>query len=177
MAASENDRLPPDGWDLRVASCRRLLASLRELLIGRGYVLRSAPDDFAGSSAFSGELLGEKDSLRRDAAYLGLGITLLPTLLLTSLGINFIRQSRYTFRTVAGIGVEGAPQPCPDAGADDAPADVRIVLRMEAGPPREGGGIWRPTGDRREVARLADERRRFEQDITELLRSMEVPPR
>jgi hypothetical protein len=176
VAASGSDRLPPANWDIRVTSCRRLLGSLQEILAGRGYVLRPAPEHPAASSALSSELLGEKDSLRRDAAYLGLGIGLLPTLVLTSLGIRFIRQSRYTFRTVAGIGVEGATLPCPDGGAEDAPADVRIVLRVEAGPPREGGGIWRPTDDRREVARLDDERRRLEQDITELLRSMEASP-
>ena len=176
MAASGSDRLPPAGWDIRVASCRRLLGSLQEILAGRGYVLRPAPEHLAASSALSSELLGEKDSLKRDAAYLGLGIALLPTLVLTSLGIRFIRQSRYTFRTVAGIGVKSATRPCPGGGADDTPADLRIVLRVEAGPAREGGGIWRPTGDSREVARLADERRGLEQDITKLLRSMEAPP-
>jgi hypothetical protein len=176
VAASRSDPLPPAGWDLRVISCRRLLGSLEELLSARGYVLRPAPAHPAGSSALSSEFVGEKDSPKRDAAYLAVGIALLPTLLLTSLGVRFIRQSRYTFRTVAGIGVEGMFRPCPDAGAEDAPADVRVVLQVEAGAAREGGGIWRPTEDRREVARLADERRRLEQDITELLRSMEAPP-
>lgn len=178
MAASRSDAPPSAGWDVRVASCRRLLGSLRELLIGRGYVLKSAPALPAGPSFFASELVCEKDSPKRDAAYLGLGIALLPTLLLTNLGVNFIRQSRYTFRTVVRIGVEGTTLQCPDAGLEDAPADVRIVLRVEAGPAREeGGGIWRSTDDRREVARLADERRRLERDIAESLRSIEALPR
>ncbi len=177
VSASERDGVPPAAWDARVTSYRGLRASLQELLIGRGYALRSAPAHPAGPSAFSGDFLGEKDSPKRDAAYLAFGIALLPTLLLTSLGIRFIRQSRYTFRTVVRIGVEGKSRPFSDAGTEDTPGDVRVVLRVEAGPAREGGGIWRPTDDRREVARLADERRGLEQGITELLRSMEVPRR
>lgn len=175
MVASGSEHVLPDGWNVRVASCRSLVDSLRELLVGRGYVLRSAPAEPAVSGVFTSEVLAEKDWPRRDAAYLGLGIALLPTLLLTSLGLNFIRQSRYTFRTVAGISVNGMTEICPDAGSGDAAADVRIVLHVETGPAREGGGIWRPIDDRSGLARLADERRRLEQDITELLRSMQAP--
>jgi hypothetical protein len=157
-------------WNVRVSSCPLLLRALQELVVERGYVSdgEQLPPEAAaaGPGDYRGEVTGEKDSPKRDLPYLALGIALLPTVLLTTLGISFIRQSRYTFRTVVRIGVEGASR--------DAGGEVRIVLQLEAGAARDGGGIWRPTDHRGELARLAGERRRLEQRVTDLLRSMTV---
>ena len=109
------------------------------------------------------------------------GIVLLPTVLLTTLGMTFIRQSRYSFRTVVRIGVEGetgfaagVDLAMVDTEAADASGAVRVSLHVEAGAARDEGGIWRRTADRREVARLAEERRRLEQGLSDLLRSIDM---
>jgi hypothetical protein len=157
-------------WNVRVSSCPLLLRALQELLVERGYVSdgEQLPPEAAaaGPGDFRGEVAGERDSPKRDLPYLVLGIALVPTILLTTLGISFIRQSRYTFRTVVRIGVEGA--------SHEAGGEVRIILQLEAGAARDDGGIWRPTDHRGELAGLAGERRRLEQGVTELLQSMGV---
>jgi hypothetical protein len=135
----------------------------------------------ADSAGFRSELQGEKDLPKRDAAYMVVGIVLLPTVLLTSLGMTFIRQSRYSFRTVVRIGVEGetgfaagVDLDMADTEAADASGAVRVSLHVEAGAARDEGGIWRRAADRREVARLAEERRRLEQGLSDLLRSIDM---
>lgn len=178
MTESEETRTSPPGWDVRVTSHRDLLGALRAFLDDRGYVHRRAAADSAG---FRSELQGEKDLPKRDAAYMVVGIVLLPTVLLTTLGMTFIRQSRYSFRTVVRIGVEGetgfaakVDLDMVDTEAADASGAVRVSLHVEAGAARDEGGIWRHTDDRREVARLAEERRRLEQGLSELLRSIDA---
>lgn len=178
MTESAEARTPLPGWDIRVTSHRDLLGALRAFLNDRGYVHRRTA---AYSAGFRSELQGERDSPKRDAAYMVVGILLLPTVLLTSLGMTFIRQSRYSFRTVVRIRVEGetgfaaeVDLDMVDTGVADASGAVRVSLHMEAGAARDEGGIWRHTDDRREVAKLADERRRLEQGLSGLLRSIDV---
>ena len=178
MTESAETRTSPPGWDVTVTSHRDLLGALRTFLNDCGYVHRRTAADSVG---FRSELQCEKDSPKRDAAYLAIGILLLPTILLTSLGITFIRQSRYSFRTVVRIGIEGETGFAAEVDLDmvgteaaDASGAVRVSLHVEAGAARDEGGIWRHTDDRREVARLAEERRRLEQGLSELLRSIDA---
>ncbi len=185
VAAFDGGGLPPAVWDVRVLSRLALLEALERLLKERGYVpgreLPRPAGAASGSGSSEAELRGEKDWPKRDWPYLVFGVALLPTILLTTLGIRFMKQSWYTFRTVVSIGVEGNPRPVPDPdssqadiGARDVAGEVRVRLQVAAGRARDEGGIWRPTDDEGEVARLSAERRQLEQGISELLRSMDV---
>jgi hypothetical protein len=168
-------------WDVRVASPRKLFRALHDFLDDRGYVheyepLKAEPDAIGGTAVFKSELLGKSDSPRRDWAYLLFGIFLLPTILLTTLGIRFIRQSRYTMRTIARIGVEGeaylakgGTQGTVQSEVLDVVSDARITLDVEAGAARDEYKIWRPTENRRELIMVAEERQKLEDDLFGLL--------
>lgn len=178
MTEAAETRTPPPGWDVRVTSHRDLLGALQAFLSDRGYAHRRTAADSAG---FGSELQSVKDLPKRDTAYLVAGIVLLPTVLLTSLGMSFIRQSRYSFRTVVRIRVEGEPGFSAEvdldmagATAEHASGAVRVSLHLEAGAARDEGGIWRRAENRREVARLAEERRRLEDGLSALLGSIDM---
>lgn len=167
--------------DIRVASPRKLFRDLHDFLDKHEYAhkyepLRAEPDAIDGLAIFKNELLGKKDVQRRDRAYLLFGIILLPTLLLTSLGLRFIRQSSYTFRAVARIDVEGeaylARESTKDAGQSetlDVVSDARITFELQAGAARGDYGIWRPTDSRRDLEALDEERRMLEEELAAYL--------
>jgi hypothetical protein len=171
-------------WDVRVASPRKLFRALHDFLDDLGYVheyepLKAEPDAIGGTAIFKSELLGRSDFPRRDLAYLWFGVLLLPTILLTNLGINFIRQSRYTMRTIARIGVEGEaystrgePQSTVQSEVLDVFSDARVTLDVTAGPARGEYKIWRPTENKRELRRVAEERQKLEDGLFGLLLRM-----
>ena len=161
-------------WDVRVASPRKLFRDLRYFLDEHEYEHKSEPDAIDGLAIFKSELLGRKDTQRRDWAYLIFGIILLPTILLTTLGIRFIKQSRYTYRTVASIGVEGeaylAKESLQDIGRSetlDVVSDARVTLSLNAGAARGDYGIWRPTDNKHDLTSLEEERDRLEKALSQ----------
>ena len=168
-------------WDVRVASPRKLFRALHDFLDDRGYVheyepLKTERDAIDGCAVFKSELTGKMDSLRRNRAYLIFGIILLPTILLTTLGISFIRQSRYTLRTIVSVSVEGEAYLARDSKRGpvrsevlDMVSDARVTLELKSGPAKGDAGIWTPSDDRREVTRLAGERQALEEGLSELL--------
>jgi hypothetical protein len=174
-------------WDVRVASPRRLFRALHDFLDEWGYLheyepLRVEADALSGTAVFKSQLLGKIDTPKRDRPYLVFGIILLPTLLLTSLGTRFIRASRYTRRTLATIGVEGeaylARGEAQGAAQDDVPdvvSDARITLDITAGAARGDFAIWKPTDNKRELARLVEEKRQLEGAISAVLAGMALP--
>ena len=167
--------------DIRVASPRKLFRDLHDFLDKHEYMhkyepLKAEPDAIDGLAIFKSELLGKKDVQRRDRAYLVFGIILLPTLLLTNLGLQFIRQSRYIFRATARIDVEGeaylAKESTEDAGQSetlDVVSDARVTFELQAGAARGDYGIWKPTDSRRDLAALEEERRMLEEELAEYL--------
>ena len=166
-------------WDVRVASPRKLFRDLHDFLDEHEYEhkyepLKSEPDAIDGLAVFKSELLGRKDTPRRDWAYLIFGIILLPTILLTTLGIRFIRESRYTFRTIASIGVEGeaylAKESIQDIGQSetlDVVSDARVTFNVKAGAARGDYGIWKPTDNKNDLTDLEEERNRLEEALSE----------
>jgi hypothetical protein len=166
-------------WDVRVASPRKLFRDLHDFLDEHEYEhkyepLKSDPDAIDGLAIFKSELLGRKDTPRRDWAYLIFGIILVPTILLTTLGIRFIEQSRYTYRTVASIGVQGeaylAKESVQDIGQNeilDVVSDARVTLNLKAGAARGDYGIWRPTDNKHDLTRLEEELNRLEEALSE----------
>jgi hypothetical protein len=167
--------------DVRIASPRKLFRDLQAFLDRNEYThriehLNSESDDVDNIAIFKGELLGKKDVARRDRAYLWFGIILLPTILLTNLGTQFIRQSRYTFRTVARICVEGegilARQSTEGAGQNGTPdmiSDAGITFELAAGAARGDYGIWKHTDNKRNLAVLEAERTRLEVELSKYL--------
>ncbi len=171
-------------WDVRVASPRKLFRALHDFLDELGYVheyepLKAEPDAIGSMAIFKSELLGKSDFPRRDLAYLWFGILLLPTILLTNLGTQFIRQSRYTMRTIARISVEGeaystrgeAQSPV-QSEVLDVVSDARVTLDVTAGPARGEHKIWRPTENKRELRKVAEERQKLEDGLFGLLLRM-----
>ncbi|MCJ7522906.1 MAG: hypothetical protein MUP21_11935 [Dehalococcoidia bacterium] len=168
-------------WDVRIASSRKLFRALHDFLDDRGYVheyepLKAEPDAIHGTAIFKSELLGKSDFPKRDWAYLVFGILLLPTILLTNLGIRFIKQSRYTMRTIARIGVEGeaylakeGAQGTVQSEVLDVVSDARVTLDVTAGAARGEYKIWRPTENKRELIRVAEERQKLEDGLFGLL--------
>ena len=167
--------------DIRVASPRKLFSALHDFLDERGYMheyepLEAAHDTIGGMAVFKDELLGKRDAPRRDRAYLFVGIILLPTILFTTLGISFIGQSRYTLRTLVSISVEGKPYLAEDSkrgltqvGEPGVGGNARITVGLRAGTAKGDMDIWKPADTRREVVRLAEERRRLEEGLSGLL--------
>jgi len=167
--------------DIRVASPRKLFRDLHDFLDDHGYShkyepLKAEPDAIRGLAVFRSELLGKRESTRRDWLYLIFGIILLPTILLTNLGLQFIRQSRYTFRTAARIGVEGeaylARESTPGAEQGenlDVVSDARVTFELSAGTARGDYGIWRPTDNRGDQAALEEERQKLEGELSKYL--------
>jgi hypothetical protein len=180
------DRPLPRKWDVRIASPRKLFRALHDFLDERGYTheyepLRAEPDAISGTAIFKAGLLGKSDSARRDSAYLAAGILLLPAILLTSLGIRFVRQSRYYMRTLVSIGVEGeaylAKGAAPGVGQNevlDVVSEVRITLEVTAGVAQYDYDIVKPTDNKRELMALEEERRRLEEDLSEMLTDMDM---
>jgi hypothetical protein len=174
-------------WDVRVASPRKLFRALHDFLDQWRYVheyepLRAEADALSGTAVFKSRLVGKIDTPRRDCPYLAFGIVLLPTILLTSLGMRFIRASRYTQRTVATIGIEGEAYlpraQVEGAGQNEVPdviSDARITLDITAGAARGDYGIWKPTDVRRELARLAEEKQQLETSLSDLLTELALP--
>ncbi|UCG84367.1 MAG: hypothetical protein JSW38_06020 [Dehalococcoidia bacterium] len=171
--------------DIKVASLRKLLSGLHALLDARGYIYEYDPqeteiaaiDNIAG---FKDGLVSRRDSPRRDRAYLVLGIILLPTILFTTLGISFIRQSRYTLRTVVSISVERETHHAEDnkqgqvqGEVPDTLSNARITVELRAGTAKGDTDIWKPADTRREVIRLVEERRLLEEGLSELLLSID----
>jgi len=168
-------------WDVRVASPRKLFRALHDFLDDRGYVheyepLKAERDAIDGCAIFKSELTGKVDSLRRDRAYLIFGIILLPTILLTTLGISLIKQSRYTLRTIISVSVEGEAYLARDSKRGpvrsevlDVVSDARVTLELKSGLAKGNDGIWKPSDDRREAIRLAGERQALEEGLSQLL--------
>jgi hypothetical protein len=177
----------PSTWDVRAASPRGLLLSLQDFLVERGYLCEyeppeAEPDAGSGPVSFKSELIGKRDSPRRDRAYLGFGLFLLPTILLTTLGIRFLKASRYYLRTIASISVEGETYPARGRGQGavqsdelDVVCDARVTLDMTAGAAQGDYEIVRPTEDKRELVRLAEEQRELQRQLAELLPTITVP--
>ena len=177
----------PSTWDVRVASPRRLLLSLRDLLVERGYLCEYEPPEaetnaVSGPASFKSDLIGKRDSPRRDRAYLVFGLLLLPTILLTTLGIQFLKASRYYLRTIARISVEGEAYPTRGRGQGavqsdelDVVCDARVTLDMTAGVAQGDYEIVRPTEDKRELVRLAEEQRELQRQLAELLSKIALP--
>ncbi|TET18048.1 MAG: hypothetical protein E3J81_01015 [Dehalococcoidia bacterium] len=173
----------PSTWDVRVASPRRLLLSLHNFLDEHGYAHEYEPSEAepnagSGPAIFKSELIGKRDSPRRDRAYLVFGLLLLPTILLTTLGIQFLKASRYYLRTIARISVEGEVYPTRGGGQGtvqsgelDTVCDARVTLDMTAGVAQGDYEIVRPTEDKRELVRLAEEQRQ----LSELLPTIALP--
>jgi hypothetical protein len=173
--------------DIRIASPRKLLSALQALLDARGYIHEYELQETEGAAidntaGFKDELLGRRDSPRRDRAYLLFGIILLPTVLLTTLGISFIRQSRYTLRTVVSISVEREPYRAEDSKqvmaqseVPDAVSNTRVTVELRAGTAKGDMDIWKPADTRREVIRLAAERRLLEEELSALLLEIDHP--
>lgn len=174
-------------WDIRVASPRKLTRALHDFLDERGYVCEyepseAGPDAGSGVAVFKGELIAKRDSPRRDLAYIVFGLLLLPTVLLTTLGIQFLKASRYYLRTIARISVEGKVYPTKgegrgtfQSGVLDVGSDVRVTLDMTAGVAQGDYEIVRPTEDKRELVRLAEEQRELERQLSELLPTIALP--
>ena len=174
-------------WDVRVASPRRLLLSLQDFLIERGYLCEyeppeAEPDAGSGPASFKSELIGKRDSPRRDRAYLVFGLFLLPTILLTTLGIQFLKASRYYLRTIARISVEGEAYPTRGGGQGavqsdelDVVCDAKVTLDVTAGVAQGDYEIVRPTEDKRELVRLAEEQRELQRQLAQLLPSIALP--
>ena len=177
----------PSTWDGRVASTRKLTRALHDFLDERGYVCEyepsgAEPDAGSGVAFFKSELIAKRDSPRRDLPYIVFGLLLLPTILLTTLGIRFLKESRYYLRTIARITVEGKVHPtrggtqgAVQSEAPDVVADVRVTLEVTAGTAQGDYEIVRPTEDKRELARLAKEQRKLEKQLSKLLRTMALP--
>ena len=177
----------PSTWDVRAASPQRLLLSLHDFLVERGYLCEyelpeAEPDAGSGPASFKSELIGKRDSPRRDRAYLGFGLFLLPTVLLTTLGIQFLKASRYYLRTIARISVEGEAYPTRGRGQGavqsdelDVVCDARVALDMTAGVAQGDYEIVRPTEDKRELVRLAEEQRELQRQLAELLSKIALP--
>jgi len=176
----------PSTWDVRVASPRRLLRSLHDFLDERGYVHEYEPtgaeaDAISGVAVFKSELIGKRDSPRRDVAYVVFGLLLLPTILLTTLGIRFLKESRYYLRTIARISVEAELHPTKGGGqgavrseALDVVSDAKVTLDVTAGVAQGDYEIVRPTEDKRELMRLAEEQRELQRQLSELLPTIAV---
>ena len=167
--------------DIGSASASKLISALHDFLDERGFIheyepLKAGHDSIDDMTVFKHELLGKRDSPRRDRAYLFLGIVLLPTILFTTLGISFISQSRYTLRTLVSISVEGKPYLAEDneqgpvqGEVPDSGKAARITVALRAGTAKDDMDIWKPADTRREVVRLAEERRRLEEGLSGLL--------
>lgn len=168
-------------WDIEVTSLRNLLRALHDFLNERGYMHEDQLPEaecnaIHGMTGFKDELICKRDTTRRDRAYLVFGIILLPTILLTTLGISFISQSRYTLRTIVSISVEGeahiaenSKQGPVQSEVLNAVSDARITVYLRAGTARGDMDIWKPADTKREVMRLVEERRRLEEGLSELL--------
>ena len=167
--------------DIKAASQQNLLRVLHGFLDERGYTHKhksceAERNSIDGSTGLKDELIYKRDTSRRDRAYLVLGIILLPTILLTTLGLSFIRESRYTLRTVVSIYVEEEARLSENNMRDsakgelpDTASDVRVTVHLRAGTAKGGMDIWKPADTRREVSRLAAERRLIEERLSELL--------
>ena len=177
----------PSTWDIRMASLRKLTGALHDFLYERSYVCEYEPSEAepnagSGPAVFKSELIAKRDSPRRDRAYLVFGLLLLPTILLTTLGIQFLKASRYYLRTIARITVEGEVYPTKgegrgtfQSGVLDVGSDVRVTLDMTAGVAQGDYEIVRPTEDKRELVRLAEEQRELERQLSELLPTIALP--
>ena len=171
----------PGTWDVRGASPRKLTRALHDFLDERGYVCEYEPPEdepYAGSGVaiFKSELIGKKDSPRRDIAYIVFGLLLLPSILLTTLGIRFLKESRYYLRTIARISVEGEVYPTKGGEQGAVPSEaldiacnVSVALDVTAGVAQGDNEIVRPTEDKHELVRLAEEQRELERQLSELL--------
>lgn len=177
----------PSTWDVRIASTRKLTRALHDFLDERGYVCEYEPSEAepeagSGVAIFKSELMTKRDSPRRDLPYIVFGLLLLPTILLTTLGIRFLKESRYYLRTIARIALEGEVHPTKggtqgtvQSEAPGVVADIRVTLEVTAGTAQGDYEIVRPTEDKRELVRLAQERRELEEQLSELLRAMALP--
>ena len=177
----------PSTWDVRVASPRKLTRALHDFLDERGYVCEyepseAEPDAGSGMAIFKSELIGKRDSPRRDLAYIVFGLLLLPTILLTTLGIQFLKASRYYLRTIARISVEAELHPTKGGGRGtvqrevlDVVSDARVTLDVTAGVAQGDYEIVKPTEDKRELVRLAGEQRELERQLSELLPTIALP--
>ncbi len=177
----------PSTWVVRAASPRRLLLSLHDFLDERGYLCEYEPSEAepnagSGPASFKSELIGKRDSPRRDLPYIVFGLLLLPTILLTTLGIQFLKASRYYLRTIARISVEGEAYPTRGGGQGaaqseelDVVCDARVTLDMTAGVAQGDYEIVRPTEDKRELVRLAEEQRELQRQLAELLHTIALP--
>ena len=168
-------------WDLRAASFRNLVARLRDFLDERGYVheyelLKAEVDSTTGVTVFKCRLVGKREIPKRDLPYLVFGFLLLPTIVLTSLGIRFVRESRYSLRTVVNITVEGeghianrAAQVSMQSELPDMVMSASVALDVRAGAALGDYEIVRPTEDKHEMMKTAEEQRDLENGLSELL--------
>jgi len=177
----------PSTWDVRIASPQKLTRALHDFLDERGYLCEYEPSEaepnaISSKAIFKSELIGKRDSPRCDMAYIVFGLLLLPTILLTGLGIRFLKQSRYYLRTIARITVEGEVYPAKGGGQGavqsevlDVVSDARVTLDMTAGVAQGDYEIVRPTEDKRKLVRLAEEQRELERQLSELLATIALP--
>lgn len=177
----------PSTWDVRAASPRELTRALHDFLDEGGYVCEYEPSEpepnaSSGVAIFKTELIAKRDYPRRDLPYIVFGLLLLPTVLLTTLGIRFLKESRRYLRTIARITVEGEVHPTKGGGQGavqseglDVISDARVTLDMIAGVAQGNYEIVRPTEDKRELARLAEEQRELERHLSELLPTIDLP--
>jgi len=174
-------------WDVSVASPRKLFRALHDFLDEHGYVheyepLKAEPDAIGGMAIFRSELVGKSDLPRSNLAYVVLGILLLLTIVLIPMGMRFLGQSRYHIRTIAKIGMEGeaylakgGTQGTVQGEVLDVVSDARVTLDVTAGIAQGDYKILRPTEDKRELIRIAEEQQGLENALSELLLTIALP--
>lgn len=174
-------------WDVSVASPRKLFRALHDFLDEHGYVheyepLKAEPDAIGGMAIFRSGLVGKSDLPRSNLAYVVLGILLLLTIVLIPIGMRFLGQSRYHIRTIAKIGMEGeaylakgGTQGTAQGEALDVVSDARVTLDVTVGIAQGDYKILRPTEDKRELIRIAEEKQGLENALSELLLTIALP--